>query len=288
MTSPSRSGRHSATPLRTAATSECVVPRSMPTACRRACGSGEVPGSEICRSATRFSLPARRGAARRRSRSARRTSARAPRAPPAPGRGGRRARRRGAGTRLRRSVSSSCATASTSARDPASSSDSRHAICWSRNSAGIAVLSSARTDTPRELAQVGGALERIAEPLVRLVDAHRPLHRRPSRRGVGGREAVGVHLGLERSPARVELAAVKREPARQPEQREVVDGERRVHETRRARAAGPPIPSEAPLREARQTRNDSPQPQRSFSRGLWNLKPSFRPSRTKSSWVPSR
>ena len=35
------------------------------------------------------------------------------------------------------------------------------------------------------------------------------------------------------------------------------------------------------------TRNDSPQPQRSFSRGLWNLKPSFRPSRTKSSSVPS-
>jgi hypothetical protein len=35
------------------------------------------------------------------------------------------------------------------------------------------------------------------------------------------------------------------------------------------------------------TRNDSPQPQRSFSRGLWNLKPSFKPSRTKSSSVPS-
>ena len=36
-----------------------------------------------------------------------------------------------------------------------------------------------------------------------------------------------------------------------------------------------------------QTRKDSPQPQRSFSRGLWNLKPSFRPSRTKSNSVPS-
>src|SRR5688572_31569806 len=51
MTRPSASGRHSATPLRTAATSECVVPRSMPTAMRRWCGSGEAPGSEICSNA---------------------------------------------------------------------------------------------------------------------------------------------------------------------------------------------------------------------------------------------
>src|SRR3954471_22231140 len=50
-TRPCSSGRHSATPLRTAATSECVVPRSMPTAIRRWCGSGDCPGSEICRSA---------------------------------------------------------------------------------------------------------------------------------------------------------------------------------------------------------------------------------------------
>src|SRR4029077_1432226 len=37
-----------------------------------------------------------------------------------------------------------------------------------------------------------------------------------------------------------------------------------------------------------QTLKDSPQPQRSFSFGLLNLKPSFRPSRAKSSSVPSR
>src|SRR5512139_67319 len=37
-------------PLRTVATSEFVVPRSMPTARRRWCGSGEAPGSEICSS----------------------------------------------------------------------------------------------------------------------------------------------------------------------------------------------------------------------------------------------
>src|SRR6478736_9855759 len=49
MTRPSESGRHSATPFRTEATSEWVVPRSMPTAMRRWCGSGDAPGSEICR-----------------------------------------------------------------------------------------------------------------------------------------------------------------------------------------------------------------------------------------------
>src|SRR4051794_9855991 len=38
----------SAEPLRTVATSEWVVPRSMPTASRRWCGSGLSPGSEIC------------------------------------------------------------------------------------------------------------------------------------------------------------------------------------------------------------------------------------------------
>src|SRR5438270_12016313 len=38
-------------PLRTVATSELVVPRSMPTARRSWCGAGDWPGSEICRSA---------------------------------------------------------------------------------------------------------------------------------------------------------------------------------------------------------------------------------------------
>src|SRR5215218_4079087 len=41
----------SAAELRTVATSECVVPRSMPIARRRWCGSGDSPGSEICSSA---------------------------------------------------------------------------------------------------------------------------------------------------------------------------------------------------------------------------------------------
>src|SRR6266446_4587318 len=38
----------------------------------------------------------------------------------------------------------------------------------------------------------------------------------------------------------------------------------------------------------RYTRNDSPQPHSSFTLGLLNLKPSFSPSRAKSSSVPSR
>src|SRR5436190_23807476 len=41
----------SAEPLRTVATSECVVPRSMPIASRRWWGSGDSPGSEIWSSA---------------------------------------------------------------------------------------------------------------------------------------------------------------------------------------------------------------------------------------------
>ena len=48
---PAASGSTSAMPLRTVATSELVVPRSMPTARRCACGAGDSPGSAICSSA---------------------------------------------------------------------------------------------------------------------------------------------------------------------------------------------------------------------------------------------
>ena len=37
-----------------AATRECVVPRSIPTAMRRLLGVGDCPGSEICKSAMEF------------------------------------------------------------------------------------------------------------------------------------------------------------------------------------------------------------------------------------------
>src|SRR3989442_10229013 len=49
---PCASGSTVAAPLLTVATSELVVPRSMPTASRCSWGAGDVPGSEICRSAT--------------------------------------------------------------------------------------------------------------------------------------------------------------------------------------------------------------------------------------------
>src|SRR5918992_3900953 len=52
---PSASGSTAGAPLRTVATSEFVVPRSMPTARRCSCGAGDMPGSEICRSAIDFS-----------------------------------------------------------------------------------------------------------------------------------------------------------------------------------------------------------------------------------------
>src|SRR4051794_33179103 len=50
----------SAALLFTVATSECVVPRSMPTASLRSCGSGDAPGSEICSSAMSGHARARR------------------------------------------------------------------------------------------------------------------------------------------------------------------------------------------------------------------------------------
>ncbi len=48
MVRPASSGRQIAMPLRTVATSELVVPRSMPTASRCWCGSVDMPGSVIC------------------------------------------------------------------------------------------------------------------------------------------------------------------------------------------------------------------------------------------------
>jgi len=73
-----------------------------------------------------------------------------------------------------------------------------------------------------QLAQARAARDRVLQPLVSLVDPHRPLHRQPLRSGAFGDEAVGVHLGLQRAPARVQCRAVDRESLRQPEQREVV------------------------------------------------------------------
>src|SRR5205823_6904914 len=82
--------------------------------------------------------------------------------------------------------------------------------------------------------------------------------------------------------ALVEHGAVLGKAPWHAEQFEVVAGQLQGHEKKGAASPRPPIHVDEPY-----TRNDSPQPQRSFSRGLRNLKPSFRPSRTKSSSVPS-
>ena len=76
-----------------------------------------------------------------------------------------------------------------------------------------------------QLAQVGGTLERVLQPLIGLVHAHCPLHRDALRRAALGGEAVRVHLGLQRAPALVEHRAVERLPRRQAEQREVGIGD---------------------------------------------------------------
>ena len=157
---PASSGRHSATPLRTAATSEWVVPRSMPTAMRRWCGSGAPPGSEICSRAIALIVPALRGADRRRRQSARRTSALctccAAAAVVAVARRAASARRCERGLPMRARARRRAPRPRSPSR--ASSSASRHSICCIRNSGGIAVLSSASIGAPSQLAQVGGAL----------------------------------------------------------------------------------------------------------------------------------
>jgi hypothetical protein len=73
-----------------------------------------------------------------------------------------------------------------------------------------------------QFAQIGGAPERILQALVRLVDAHRPLHRHALAGGAMRREAVGMDFGLQGAPARIEHGRVLALAPRQAEQREVV------------------------------------------------------------------
>ena len=90
-----------------------------------------------------------------------------------------------------------------------------------------------------------------------------PLHGHTLGGGALGGKTVGMGFALQSLPELIKLGAVERELLRQPEQLEIV-GLQGFH-----------------------TRKDSPQPQRSRSLGLLKRKPSFRPSRTKSSSVPS-
>ena len=138
-----------------------------------------------------------------------------------------------------------------------------------------------------QLAQVGRALERILQALVGLVDAHRPLHGHALGRRALRRETVRMGLALQFLPARVDRGAVLREPLGQAEQLEVAGLQVEVHRCDKKTAG---MGCEGGLLldwRGRQTLKLSPQPQRSRSLGLLNRKPSFRPSRTKSSCVPS-
>src|SRR5205085_10081531 len=90
-----------------------------------------------------------------------------------------------------------------------------------------------------------------------------PLHRDTLGRRTLRGEAVRMGFALQVLPALIDAGKVLRELLGYAEELEI--GRLEVH-----------------------TRKDSPQPQRSRSLGLLNLKPSFSPSRTKSSSVPSR
>ena len=72
------------------------------------------------------------------------------------------------------------------------------------------------------LAQVGGAPQRVLQALVGLVHAHRPLHGDALRRRAVAGEAVGVHLGLQLAPARVDFGTVERVALGQAEEGEIV------------------------------------------------------------------
>ena len=139
-----------------------------------------------------------------------------------------------------------------------------------------------------QFAQVSTALERVFQALVGLVHAHRPLHGDALCGGPFGGKAVRVYAGLQGLPGAVQLGALQRKAARQAQQGEVVSVDihgRSKYET--PPGAGLRSTQAASRGGQAQTRKDSPQPQRSRSLGLLNLNPSLRPSRTKSSWVPS-
>ena len=102
----------------------------------------------------------------------------------------------------------------------------------------------------------------MLQALMRFIDTHRPLHRQALSGLSLVRKTVGVRLSLQLLPAGIDLGRILLEPGGKTKQLEVVAVE--IH-----------------------TRKDSPQPQRSRSFGLMNLKPSLSPSRTKSSCVPS-
>src|SRR4051812_44671631 len=221
MTLPDSSGRHSAMPLRTAATSECVVPRSMPTAIRRWCGSGAPPGSEICSRAIallfqRLQTPLDvMGKALDEHQHADFL------------RGGRvvaidveepfESLQRRLATRPDLLRQGSQLLEGRRLLERLAPLELLHQEArWHR---GVLLGGDRRTV---QLAQIGCTLQRILQALVSLVDAHRPLHRdAPGGAALGG-ETVRMHLGLQRAPACVERRSALPEPTIDREQFEVV------------------------------------------------------------------
>lgn len=136
-----------------------------------------------------------------------------------------------------------------------------------------------------QFAHIGSATHRILQTLISLVDANRPLHGDALSGRTLGSKTVGMRLALKLFPARVERGTVLREGLRNCEQFEI--GVLKVHGNKKP-PAHDMVAAVGAASDARdQILKLSPQPQRSRSFGLMNLKPSFKPSRTKSSLVPS-
>ncbi len=179
----------------------------------------------------------------------------------------------------------------------ASSMPSRHSICCIRNAGSIAVLFSrvdvdaAQRATDRSRASADRAASDTprwcASPIASRCAVAR---RRPPR---SGRDALAPAPCDRRASSVVASSAKSRGRSNRSKWlslSDAMDGvtkatgcsESRDHERKRRHA--PPL---WPLLRRHQTRNDSPQPHSSFTFGLLNLKPSFKPSRAKSSSVPS-
>ena len=117
--------------------------------------------------------------------------------------------------------------------------------------------------------------------MTRADDAARPLLRLAR-----GRVPVGMHLTLQCVVGAIEHRRIEAEALGEAKQLEMVAEKSIIDRGTRRKRAGPGVGT-APV-DVTQTLKDSPQPQASLTLGLLNLKPSFRPSRAKSSSVPSR
>ena len=91
-----------------------------------------------------------------------------------------------------------------------------------------------------QFAQVGGAFERVFQPLVSLVDAHRPLHGHALGGGALGGELVGVGLALQVFPARIQRRAVLRKRRSRPNSSKSSDWRFTRETTHRSRSGHAP------------------------------------------------